>query len=176
MKRIVSLALGAALALALSVSPARADVTNQRFDQRSPLRFIPMAATVGATSTTTGIVVGVVSGPGAIVDIQLGQAATGTGGTNWTATVKKNGTSVCTTDGVLALASGANKSVNSSTDPDLGWTAALALPTGATRPILKVDGTQLVAKGDLITVDITNSGAYSPAFSGTVKVVINPWY
>jgi hypothetical protein len=178
MKRFIGIALGAALVLAAitTAAPARADVTNQKFDQRSPLRFIPLFVNVGGTSSVTGTLVGVAPGPGKIVDIQLGQAAVGVGGTSWTATVKKNGTAVCSTNGVVALASGANVSLNSSTDPDLGWTAALALPSGATRPILNVDSTVTVAKGDVITVDITNTGAYSTAFVGQVKVLINPAY
>lgn len=174
MKRFTSIILVAALAL--FAAPAFADGTNQGFDPRSPLKYVTCAVNVGATASATGVVLCGVQAAGRIVDVQLYQAAVGVGGTSWSVALNKNGSAVTTTAGVLALASGTYKFVQTAASPDIAnGLAAVALPSGATRPILSATAaTVTVARGDVLTVDVTNSGTYSTAFSGQVRVLIDP--
>jgi hypothetical protein len=105
---------------------------------------------------------------GKIVDVLLHQSTVGTAGTSWTANVKKNGTTIFATNGVLALASGANVAVDSRGE--------ISLPTGATRPVLTSTlANLLLKKGDVLSWDLTVSGTYTGTapFIGIV-VVIDP--
>lgn len=176
MKRFTSIILAAALAL--FAAPALADGTNQSFDPRSPLKYITCSVNVGATASATGIVLCGVQAPGRIVDIQLYQAAAGVGGTSWSVALLKNVTTVTTTAGVLALAGGVNTFVQTAASPDIAnGLSAVALPSGATRPVLSTTAaTVTVARGDVLTINVTNSGTYSTAFSGQVRVLIDPAY
>lgn len=109
--------------------------------------------------------------PGAeakIVDVILSQSTAGTAGTSWAANVKKNGTTIFATNGVLALASGANAVVDS--------LAEVALPTGATRPVLVATlATLLLKKGDVLSWDLTVTGTYTGAAPQiSVQIVVDP--
>jgi hypothetical protein len=172
MKRILGIALGAALALAAlaPVSTSAIGPGPAMFPPKSPLRYVTHPITFSTTANLTAQVVGMCPiGGGIVKDVILVQAAAGVGGTSWTATPKKNGTAIDTTDGVIALTDGANKSVNTGNAP-----IALAKPTGATRPALKTDGTASCVGGDVFTIDITLSGTYSTAVTGAVYLLIEP--
>lgn len=169
-------ALAALAALTLAAT-ALADGTNQTFDQRSPLKYVTCAVNVGATASATGVVLCGVQAPGKIVDLQLYQAAVGVGGTSWSVALVKNATTVTSTAGVLALAGGVNTFVQTAASPDVAAFGSVALPTGATRPILSTTAaTVAVARGDVLTINVTNSGTYSTAFTGQVRVLIDPTY
>lgn len=111
----------------------------------------------------------VVPGLARVVDVVMAQSTAGTAGTSWTANVKKNGTTVFATNGVLALASGANVAIDTK--------AELALPTGATRPVLLAapNATLLTKKGDVWSWDLTVTGTYTGAGPQvSLLVIIDP--
>ncbi len=148
-------------------------------DPSSALRYINLTwegALPALTGALNGILIGVylfkqtlAAGVGArVVDIVVAQALAGTAGTSWSAAVKKNGTAIYSTAPVLALASGAYAAVDSK--------AELALPTGATRGVLKTDSTILIKKGDVLSWDLTVTGTYTGAAPYcSVSLVIDPY-
>ena len=147
-------------------------------DASSALRYIVFEST-GALPALTGTLSAVMLGAwpfrqqgmanAKIVDVIISQATAGTAGTSWTVNVKKNGTTVLATNGVMALASGANAKVDAKAE-------AGAVPSGATRPVLKTDGTVLLTKGDVVSWDLTVSGTYTGAAPQVcVTVVIDPY-
>lgn len=103
---------------------------------------------------------------GKIVDIIIGQSYAGVGGTSYTVTLAKNGTAVCSTNAVVALAGGANAATDA-----LG---ALTVPTGWTRPVLKTDSTIWVKKGDVLSLTTTVSGTYTTSANLSLIVLIDP--
>jgi hypothetical protein len=172
MKRIIGIALCAALALAVLVpSPALAiGGTPAGMHPKTPLRYVPLRLLFSTTANITASAIGACPPGGAKVkDIVLSQAAAGAGGTSWSAIVKKNGTTISTAEGVIALSDGANKAVNTAAAP-----IAIAKPTGATRPALKTDGTASCVGGDSFTVDITLTGVYGTAVTGSVTANLEP--
>lgn len=168
--RRFSLPLFALAALLLATSTLAAGPTPSEMHPKSPLRYVAHPVTFSTTANVTAQVIGACPvGGGVVKDVVLVQAAAGVGGTSWTAVPKKNGTAIASTDGVIALADGANKSVNTAAAP-----IALAKPAGATRPVLKTDGTATCSGGDVLTVDITLTGSYSTAVTGAVYLLIEP--
>lgn len=143
--------------------------TSQFMHPKSPLRYHCIRFQFSTTATLTASVMGALPAAAKIKDIVVTQAAAGVGGTSFAVTVKKNGTSVCSTDAVIALADGANKNVNLAASP----MGAIAKPTGATRPVL--DATKAsCSQGDVFTADITLTGSYSTAVTGAVCVYLEP--
>jgi hypothetical protein len=175
MKRFAARLLGAAIftaALVIATAPAPALAVGQTpagMHIRSPLRYVNLVYNFSTTANITAQVLGVCPpGGGVVKDVVLGQAAAGVGGTSWTATPKKNGTALVSTPGGFTLAAGANKATNVANTP-----AAFTNPSGGTRPIL--DAAQVkCAGGELVTTDITLSGTYSTAVTGSVVVRIEP--
>jgi hypothetical protein len=136
---------------------------------KSPLRYIKQILLVTTTANVTGAPVGVVPPGGAkLKDVTIAQAAAGVGGTSWKATPKVAGTALLSTDPVLALSDGANKSVNVG---NTGGPPAIAKPAGATRGVIKVDGTAAAAGGAVVTVDIVLTGTYSTAVACIVELL-----
>ena len=136
---------------------------------KSPLRYIRQVFPFSTTASLTAQVMGMVPAGGAkLKEVNLLQAAAGVGGTSWKATPKVNGTALCSTDGVIALSDGANKAVNTG---NVGGPPSIAKPAGATRPVIKVDGTASAAGGAAVTVDITLTGVYSTAVTGAVELL-----
>jgi hypothetical protein len=138
------------------------------FGGKSPNRYLRQTYQVSTTANVTAAPVGIVPPGGAkLKDVVIAQAAAGVGGTSWKATPKVNGTALCSTDPVLSLSDGANKSVNAG---NVGGPVAIAKPAGATRPVIKVDGTASAAGGAAVTVDITLTGVYSTAVACVVEL------
>ncbi|MEN6536830.1 MAG: hypothetical protein ABFD89_24460 [Bryobacteraceae bacterium] len=96
---------------------------------------------------------------------QIGQD--GTNAASLAATVKKNGTAICTTDPALAKAAGT------------GGGNTLSTGAGITQAVIKSDGTEVVAAGDQFTVtwDVTRTAStITPEFAnGIVMVAIKPY-
>lgn len=104
---------------------------------------------------------------GTIVDVILHQSTAGTAGTSWTANIKKNGTTIFATNGVLALASGANAATDTRGE-------ITPVPTGATRPVLTATKANLLLKkGDILSWDLTVTGTYTGTapFIGIIVLV-----
>lgn len=116
----------------------------------------------------TGKVMGVYqhTSGGTIKDIIFTQIAAGANGTSVTCTVKINGTTVCTTDGIIVVGAGARKSVDA--------LAEITAVSNCTRPVLDTAAITL-AKGDVLTVDYTTTGTYSSTFPEVAcTVVVEP--
>ncbi len=96
---------------------------------------------------------------------QIGQDAANAA--SLAATVKKNGTAICTTDPAIAKAAGT------------GAGSTVSSGTGITQAVVKSDGTEVVAAGDRFTVtwDVTRTAStITPEFSnGIVMVAIKPY-
>jgi hypothetical protein len=102
-----------------------------------------------------------------LVDVLVYQVTAGTGGTSWSATVRNTtGTGMLSTLPVATLASGASVGTDAKGE--------LSLPSGWTRPVIKVDATPNVAKGDFFDVYVTEVGTYSPHAIGLVVLVFQP--
>lgn len=122
-----------------------------------------------ATSSITGAPLGVLARSGMrLVDVQLSQASAGAGGTSWTATPKRNGTALTSTNGGFTLAAGAGKSSNVAGSP----MGSLTNPTGGTRPVIQgsVAATQTVTVGADLAADdvlfITSTVSFTAKASG----------
>lgn len=102
---------------------------------------------------------------GKVVDVIVYQANVGVGGTSVTCNILKNGTTIFTTNPVMALASGVTA---------IDTKGELAVPTGATRGVLKTDSTVLCKKGDVFALTTTVSGTYTGAPALGIVVVIDP--
>lgn len=101
-----------------------------------------------------------------VVDVILYQTNVGAGGTSVAANVLKNGTTIFTTNPVIALASGV---------ASIDIKGELAVPTGATRGVLKTDATVSVKKGDVFGVTTTVTGTYTTAPSLGIIIVVDPY-
>lgn len=152
-------------------------IRSRNIDPLSPQRYQIMEFS-GALPALTGTLAGVMFGiwgfkqlnmaNAKIVDVIVGQSTAGTAGTSWSVAIKKNTTAICSTAPVLALASGANAAMDCKGD--------LALPTGATRGMLKTDGSILIKKGDVIQYDLTVTGTYTGAAPQVyVGIIIDPY-
>lgn len=170
MKRYLAAALGAALLLALAPSSAVAGTTSQYMQPKSPLRYHVQTYTFSTTTNITGATVGVVPPGGHVLRcVVLSQNVAGVAGTSWVAIPKIGTDELTTTDGGFTLAAGAGKTT-SNADCKMG---ALANPTGGTVPtITTANATQ--TGGQLVTMDITLTGSYSGAVSGSVQLFWEP--
>jgi hypothetical protein len=148
-------------------------------DPLSPFRYIySMHGPFSGTATLTGAMLdcypvnqqrGATGQVGdKVVDILFSQGAAGVGGTSVTVTIKKNGTTICTTDAKLTLAGGANIAIDAKAE-------ITPLPSGCIRPVLKSDSTIYLKKGDVLTADYTVSGSYSTAPQMRVTLVVDPF-
>jgi hypothetical protein len=171
MKRIVLLAIAAlAAVLVLSTGIASAvGATASGMHAKSALRYHVQSYTFSTTAAITNATIGVCPPGGAVLrDVVLGQNAVGVGGTSWTATPKKNGTALVSTPGGFTLAAGTNKATNVARAP-----VVLANPTGGTRPVL--DAAQVKCTGgEVISNDITLTGTYTGAVTGSVQLFLEP--
>lgn len=105
---------------------------------------------------------------GKIVDVVFGHAIAGTGGTSVVYNVKKNGTTIFTTNCTILPTAAAALSFD--TKLELGS----AVLTGVTRPVLKTDSTIYVKKGDIFSVDTTITGVYTLNPAVSITLVIDP--
>jgi hypothetical protein len=166
---VAAVTLFATPALAQS-SPASSGASASYFKKQTPLRYHMVELPFSTTANLVAQVAGVVPPGGAILkDVILLQAAAGVGGTSWVATPKTNGVSFMTTPGGFTVAAGANKATNAAGSPF----GAMANPTGGTRPVLDLTKVSL-SGGESITVDITLTGTYSTAVTGSVLLVFEP--
>jgi len=118
-----------------------------------------------AVRTQSGVASTALQTLGKVVDVIIYQAAVGVGGTSVTCNILKNGTTIFTTNGVIALASGVAA---------IDAKGELAVPTGATRPVLKTDSTVLCKKGDVFALTTTVTGTYTTAPNLGIIVVVDP--
>jgi hypothetical protein len=175
MKKLFTAALGAACLALFALAPVAAEAqstgaTAGYFKKQSPLRYHFQEFQFSTTANLTAQVAGVVPPGGAILkDVVLLQAAAGVGGTSWTATPKKNGTALVSTPGGFTLAAGANKATNTALSPF----GAMTNPSGGTRPVLDLAQVS-TSGGESITVDVTLTGVYSTAVTGSVLLVFEP--
>lgn len=156
MKKMLSLAVAAALLLSAMPAAAVGPVSASYMHPKSPLRYKVLGGTFSATADVTATLLGVCPPGGAKVkDVVISQAAAGVAGLSWTITPKKSGTSIVTTAGGFTLAAGANKVTNLTNRP-----VTLSLPTGGTRPIL--DATKVAcAGGEAFSFDVDLVGVYA---------------
>jgi len=105
-----------------------------------------------------------------LVDVLMVQNAAGAGGTNWALQIKKNNTggNILSTAGLITLASGANIKVDAA--------GKLALPAGATRPVLTATrADRRFKKGDRATFDVTLTGVYTTGPTISLYFVFQLW-
>lgn len=163
-------------------------IKSRNIDPASPARYVelagPMTATTAAIVNAQPVFVwhmparypvnlnqlqsaaAQVSTPGAkIVDVLFYQSFVGVGGTSQALTILKNGTTIFTTAPVIALASGAAA---------IDTAGVLAVPTGATRGVLKTDTTILLKKGDILSFTLAVTGTYTTAPNVSFVVVVDP--
>lgn len=168
--RKLSTALAAALVVALLPSAAQAGASSQYMHAKSPLRYHAMRYVFSTTSSITGAVVGVIPPGGATLKcVVVSQSAAGEGGTSWVAIPKIGTTQLTDADGGFTLAAGANK-VTSSAACKMG---ELTNPTGGTRPVITT-AQAYQSGGQIVTIDVTLTGSYSTAVSGSVTLYYEP--
>jgi hypothetical protein len=115
------------------------------------------------TDSQTAAPIGAVPMDGQVVDviISAGQnIESDTSADGLTATVKNNGTAICTTDPTLTDAAGAGFRCTDQGD--------------GTAAVLKSDGAEQVVRGDLLTVDLTRSvsGNVTQQFTDVAVLVV----
>jgi hypothetical protein len=168
--RKLSTSLLAALALALIPTAAHAGATSQYMAPKSPLRYHVMRYTFSITANVTAAVVGVIPPGGATLKcIVVSQAAAGEGGTSWVAIPKIGSTQLTDADGGFTLAATANKATSSNPCP----MGVLTLPTGGTRPVITA-AQAYQSGGQIVTVDVTLTGSYSTAVTGSITLYYEP--
>lgn len=152
MRRMLLLAaLLPSFAFGQGVRPAM--VNTRMISPASSARYVYFASG-SLTSTANGALVSVLAPVnGRLVDMLVYQQAAGTVGTSFTVDVKTvGGTSLLSTLPVLTVASGADKVTDAK--------GAVALPSGWTRPVVKVDGGEVVTKGQRLLISTVETGAY----------------
>lgn len=103
-----------------------------------------------------------------LVDIVIHQQGAGTVGTSWSVQVRKilgTYTTMLSTTSTALQSSGATAATVIDAKGDM------ALPVGWTRPVIKTDGSEIVAKGDYLDVLTTESGSYSVHPTAMVCIV-----
>jgi hypothetical protein len=145
-------------------------IRTRNIDARTPARYVRYfnAWEFAASTNKTGIPLGVCAArDGEVIkNILVSTPVAGSaGGTSMAFTVKKNGTTVCATDAVLARSDGDNASVDV-----LGY---VTKPAGATKAVLSATLSAItLAYGDDLSVDIALTGTYSGTFPKAVVTVI----
>lgn len=151
----------------LAQSASSPVITTQRLSSRSPARYVTLVSgnmTMGNPSVPWRWVYPF-KGTATLHDVVVNQVVAGTGGTSTTVAVRKNGS-------VDMLATNATVPLSAGALAVLDMRGELALPSGATRPVAKTDGSETITKGDVIYVYSTESGTYSPHATFVVTLVL----
>jgi hypothetical protein len=101
-----------------------------------------------------------------VVDAIIAQPYAGAGGTSYTISVLKNGTTMFSTLGAITQAAVAGAVDSKNELPNIA---------GYTRPVLKTDSTVLLKKGDVISLVVVVTGTYTTGANLSVSLIVDPW-
>lgn len=154
--------------LAAAQGVSRGTVTTQKIDPRTAARYIIWTPPAWTVANASYPATWVAPFNCRLVDVVVAQRTAGTVGTSWSLDVRlaDGTTSMLSVVPVATLASGASKTTDVRGD--------LTLPAGWTRPVVKTDATPDLAKGAVVHLYTTETGAYTVHPGASVALIFEP--